>query len=96
MERPEAYAPTAIGGNHFRRRRPIYRADANQDLGQNCTKHKPNSSSHTPGIMLHWCLNCHMWVLFGIMRDTESPKTAFDHFDTLYKKLPKIVSYDNG
>ena len=92
----EDYAATTLGGNHFHRRRPIYTADKERDPQWSCKKHKPDSSSHIPGIMLHWCLHCHMCVLVGVMSDTESPKTAFDHFYTLYKEPPEMVSYDNG
>ena len=94
----ETYGATKLGGNHFYRQRPRYSADTTKESPQSlyCRKYKPDSSSHTPGIMLHWCLDCHMCVLMGMMSDAESPKTAFDHFYTLYEKAPEMISYDNG
>ena len=95
---PESYVPSTIGGNHFHRQRPKYSADKKDEKRQEgyCRKYKTDSSSHTPGVMLHWCLRCRMCVAFGMMEDAESPKTAFDHFVTLYKVPPKMISYDNG
>lgn len=50
----KGYIASELGGNHVHRGVPSYEVSGIRDDSPPCTKHGTQSSSHTPGIMVHW------------------------------------------
>ena len=58
--------------------------------------HYANLPTLPAGVIAHWCLECSMYVAFGMMPEAESERTAFDLLFALYPTAPKLISYDAG
>lgn len=95
---PVEYSPSKIGGSQVFREVPNYSMDTKRGPLQwdQCTKHKTESSSHLPGIMAHWCLQCGICKLVSLMKTAECSRTVADLLIAFYDLPPNIFSYDNG
>ena len=95
---PAEYTPSKLGGSQVFRAVPNYKMDAKRGAVQweQCTKHKTASSSHLPGIMAHWCLQCGICKLVSLMKTAECSRTVADLLIAFYDLPPDIFSYDNG
>jgi hypothetical protein len=92
------WQPSLLGGSDVRRPLRRYAADAGTSMGtdSSCTKHKRSTIQLVPGLILFWCGKCWKCRGFAIMRDAESPRTAFEVLFTRCQDAPTRFTYDNN
>lgn len=88
-----------LGGNHVHRRLRSHMADANRQVGTSqgsCTKNKTGNGLYIPGCIFFWCADCSRCLYFGVMKNSESPRTVFEAIYTHWETAPELIVYDNA
>lgn len=93
----ETYDDLGFFPNHpIRKRSGRYAADRKKDaLLPECRKNSSRHPSMTPGLVTFYCPHG-INLGFQIMQTPESPKTIFDVLMMRFKRMPKLIIYDNA